>query len=162
MNTYKNTDGVLIASAECEKTYGPVKSGDGTGAALCYSYGVKGFPDIRYGDPSNLTKYEGERDYASLLAFAQKNLGPSPSPPAPPSPTPPGECTYIQDTMVPEYGFKEVGASKEDCCKRCQSRTDCGVVAFQNGKCKYAQATAKQVHTPGSVLCVTKVAEFAV
>lgn len=77
MNTYSNTDGILIASAECEKTYGPVKSGDGTGAALCNSYGVKGFPDIRYGDPSNLTKYEGERDYASLLAFAQKNLGPS-------------------------------------------------------------------------------------
>merc|ERR1712216_895659 len=85
-----------------------------------------------------------------------------PAPPAPPSPTPPGECTYLLDTMVSDYEEKEVGASKEDCCTRCQSRKDCGAVAFQNGKCKYAQVTAKHVHTPVSVLCTPKGAELVV
>ena len=42
------------------------------GKPLCDSSGVKGFPTIKYGDPSNLENYEGGRDYAALAKFASE------------------------------------------------------------------------------------------
>lgn len=42
------------------------------GKPLCDSSGVKGFPTIKYGDPSNLESYEGARDYAALSKFASE------------------------------------------------------------------------------------------
>jgi len=42
------------------------------GKPLCDSSGVKGFPTIKYGDPSNLESYEGGRDYAALAKFASE------------------------------------------------------------------------------------------
>lgn len=42
------------------------------GKPLCDSSGVKGFPTIKYGDPSNLESYEGGRDYAALAKFARE------------------------------------------------------------------------------------------
>jgi hypothetical protein len=41
------------------------------GKPLCDSSGVKGFPTIKYGDPSNLESYEGGRDFSALQKFAQ-------------------------------------------------------------------------------------------
>ena len=65
MDTYKNTDGVLIASSQC----------DGSGSSLCDHYNTGGYPHIIYGDPESPQDYGGERDYATLLAFAEKHLG---------------------------------------------------------------------------------------
>ena len=65
MGTYANTDGVLIASSQC----------DGTGSSLCDHYNTGFYPHIVYGDPASPQEYNGERDYNTLLAFAEKNLG---------------------------------------------------------------------------------------
>lgn len=50
------------------------------GKPLCDSNGVRGFPTIKYGDPSNLEDYQGGRDYDDLKKFAEENLKPSCSP----------------------------------------------------------------------------------
>jgi len=50
------------------------------GKPLCDSNGVRGFPTIKFGDPSNLEKYQGGRDFDSLLEFAKENLVPVCSP----------------------------------------------------------------------------------
>ena len=49
------------------------------GKPLCDSNGVQGFPTIKHGDPSALEDYQGGRDYASLIKFAE-GLKPSCSP----------------------------------------------------------------------------------
>jgi len=50
------------------------------GKPLCDSNGVKGFPTIKYGSPSDLQDYQGGRDFDALLEFASENLGPTCSP----------------------------------------------------------------------------------
>lgn len=50
----------LIADVDC--TAG--------GKALCESNGVKGYPTIKWGDPTDLQDYQGGRDYKSLKKFA--------------------------------------------------------------------------------------------
>jgi len=50
------------------------------GKPLCDSNGVKGFPTIKYGDPSDLQDYKGGRDFDSLKKFADANLKPTCSP----------------------------------------------------------------------------------
>merc|ERR1719411_1833770 len=50
------------------------------GKPLCDSNGVKGFPTIKYGDPSALEDYKGGRDFDALKKFADENLKPMCSP----------------------------------------------------------------------------------
>jgi len=50
------------------------------GKPLCDANGVKGYPTIKYGDPSALEDYKGGRDYDSLFKFAEENLKPMCSP----------------------------------------------------------------------------------
>jgi len=50
------------------------------GKPLCDSNGVKGFPTIKWGDPSDLQAYEGGRSYDDLETFATENLKPVCSP----------------------------------------------------------------------------------
>jgi hypothetical protein len=50
------------------------------GKALCDANGVKGYPTIKWGDPSALEDYSGGRDFKSLQKFAQENLKPVCSP----------------------------------------------------------------------------------
>lgn len=67
-----NTDSssALIADVDCTAE----------GKPLCDANGVKGFPSIKYGDPSALEDYKGGRDYDSLKKFASENLKPMCSP----------------------------------------------------------------------------------
>lgn len=44
------------------------------GKPLCDSNGIKGFPTIKYGDPSDLQTYEGGRDEKALKTFAETKL----------------------------------------------------------------------------------------
>jgi len=47
---------------------------------LCTTYGVEGYPTIKYGDLADLKDYQGEREYEALSTFAKENLGPVCSP----------------------------------------------------------------------------------
>lgn len=46
------------------------------GKPLCDANGVKGFPTLKYGDPSSLDDYSGARSYDALDKFATENLKP--------------------------------------------------------------------------------------
>jgi len=70
MGDFDGSDGKLVADVDCTAA----------GKPLCDSNGVQGFPTIKYGDPSNLEKYEGGRDYNALKKFADENLKPVCSP----------------------------------------------------------------------------------
>merc|ERR1712187_320530 len=38
---------------------------------------VRGYPSIKYGDPTDLKDYNGGRSFEELKKFAEENLGPS-------------------------------------------------------------------------------------
>merc|ERR1712039_1073886 len=46
------------------------------GKDLCNEVGVRGYPTIKHGDPSDLQDYKGGRSFADLKKFAE-GLGPS-------------------------------------------------------------------------------------
>lgn len=46
------------------------------GKPLCDANGVRGFPTLKYGDPSALEDYKGGRTYSDLSKFAKENLKP--------------------------------------------------------------------------------------
>mmetsp|Transcript_5189 Transcript_5189/g.7523 ORF Transcript_5189/g.7523 Transcript_5189/m.7523 type:complete len:170 (-) Transcript_5189:384-893(-) len=50
------------------------------GKSLCETSGVRGYPTIKWGDPSDLQDYQGGRDFDSLKKFAEENLKPMCSP----------------------------------------------------------------------------------
>jgi len=57
----------LIADVDCTAA----------GQPLCEKHGVKGYPTIKYGDPTDLQDYQGGRSLDDLKKFADENLGPS-------------------------------------------------------------------------------------
>ena len=67
---FEDSETQLIADVDCT----------GDGEPLCSTYGIEGFPTIKWGDPSDLQDYEGGREYDDLLAFAEANLKPQCSP----------------------------------------------------------------------------------
>merc|ERR1712113_706038 len=46
------------------------------GKPLCDANGVKGFPTLKYGDPSALDDYKGGRSLSDFKTFATANLKP--------------------------------------------------------------------------------------
>jgi len=50
------------------------------GKELCSQHGVRGYPTIKFGDPSNLEDYKGGRTLEALQEFAKENLKPVCSP----------------------------------------------------------------------------------
>jgi len=70
MAEYAGHASALVADVDCTAA----------GKPLCDSNGVRGFPTIKYGDPSDLQAYEGGRDFDSLSKFAKENLKPICSP----------------------------------------------------------------------------------
>jgi len=64
MADYKDHPTKLVADVDCTTA----------GKPLCDANGVKGFPTIMYGDPSDLMKYEGGRDAKSLKKHAEEKL----------------------------------------------------------------------------------------
>lgn len=51
----------------------------GAGKSLCDEVGVRGFPTLKFGDPTSLSDYKGGRTYDELAQFAA-GLGPICSP----------------------------------------------------------------------------------
>jgi hypothetical protein len=69
MQEYAGNANILIADVDC--TTG--------GKALCGEVGVRGYPSIKYGDPSDMQDYNGGRSLDDLKTHAA-TLGPSCSP----------------------------------------------------------------------------------
>jgi hypothetical protein len=58
----------LVADVDCTTPAGKV---------LCDSAGVRGYPTLKYGDPSDLQDYKGGRDYDALRKFVLEELKPA-------------------------------------------------------------------------------------
>ena len=70
MDAFADSKTALIADVDCTAE----------GKPLCDANGVRGYPTIKFGDPSALEDYKGGRDYDSLKKFADENLKPMCSP----------------------------------------------------------------------------------
>lgn len=70
MDAFADSETALVGDVDCTAE----------GKPLCDANGVKGYPTIKWGDPTNLEDYKGGRDYDSLEKFAQENLKPQCSP----------------------------------------------------------------------------------
>eukprot|EP00584_Thalassiosira_punctigera_P012729 CAMPEP_0172547910 /NCGR_PEP_ID=MMETSP1067-20121228/17335_1 /TAXON_ID=265564 ORGANISM="Thalassiosira punctigera, Strain Tpunct2005C2" /NCGR_SAMPLE_ID=MMETSP1067 /ASSEMBLY_ACC=CAM_ASM_000444 /LENGTH=269 /DNA_ID=CAMNT_0013335063 /DNA_START=86 /DNA_END=895 /DNA_ORIENTATION=+ len=66
MKLYAETPKMLAAEVDCTTT-----------EYLCAKQEVKGYPTIKYGDPSDLKVYEGARDFKSMMEFADENIVPT-------------------------------------------------------------------------------------
>jgi hypothetical protein len=64
MTEYADHETKLIAEVDCTAE----------GKPLCDANGAKGFPTLLWGDPADLQKYEGGRDYKAFRDFAEKKL----------------------------------------------------------------------------------------
>lgn len=60
----------LVADVDCTAA----------GKSICDENGVKGFPTLKFGDPTDLQDYKGGRDYNSLAKFVKEELKPQCSP----------------------------------------------------------------------------------
>lgn len=67
---WEGNDAGLVAEVDCTAD----------GKPLCDENGVRGFPTLKYGDPTALDDYQGGRDFTSLQTFAKDNLKPMCSP----------------------------------------------------------------------------------
>jgi len=70
MGLYEGSATALVADVDCTAE----------GKSLCEEVGVRGYPTIKYGDPSDLQDYQGGRDIDALKKFAEENLKPMCSP----------------------------------------------------------------------------------
>jgi len=70
MEEYKDSETQLIADADCTAE----------GKPICDENGVRGFPTLKYGDPSDLQDYQGGRSYDALKRFVDNELKPTCSP----------------------------------------------------------------------------------
>ena len=70
MGEFADSSTQLIADVDCTAD----------GKPLCDAAGVRGFPTLKWGEPSDLQDYQGGRDFDSLKTFAQENLKPMCSP----------------------------------------------------------------------------------
>jgi len=67
MADYQDSKDSLVGDVDC--TAG--------GKSLCEKHDIKGYPTIKYGDPTDMKDYEGERTLAAFKSFAAENLGPT-------------------------------------------------------------------------------------
>lgn len=64
---YEGNKEALVAEVDCTAE----------GKPICDEAGVKGFPTIKYGDPTDLQDYQGGRTLTDLQKFADENLKPT-------------------------------------------------------------------------------------
>jgi hypothetical protein len=70
MDAFADSKTALVADVDCTAE----------GEPLCSANGVRGYPTLKWGDPSALEDYKGGRDYDALKTFAEENLKPVCSP----------------------------------------------------------------------------------
>eukprot|EP00584_Thalassiosira_punctigera_P000892 CAMPEP_0172536470 /NCGR_PEP_ID=MMETSP1067-20121228/8230_1 /TAXON_ID=265564 ORGANISM="Thalassiosira punctigera, Strain Tpunct2005C2" /NCGR_SAMPLE_ID=MMETSP1067 /ASSEMBLY_ACC=CAM_ASM_000444 /LENGTH=218 /DNA_ID=CAMNT_0013321549 /DNA_START=30 /DNA_END=686 /DNA_ORIENTATION=+ len=66
MDEFSSSSTQLVADVDCTAD----------GKPLCDANGVKGFPTLKWGDPSDLQDYQGGRSFNDLKKFAEENLKP--------------------------------------------------------------------------------------
>ena len=67
MAEFADSPSALVADVDCTTE----------GKALCDENGVRGFPTLKWGDPSDLQDYQGGRTLDVLRKFARENLVPT-------------------------------------------------------------------------------------
>lgn len=70
INDFAGSATQLVADVDCTTN----------GKDLCEQHGVRGYPTLKWGDPSDLQDYQGGRTYDDLKKFADENLKPVCSP----------------------------------------------------------------------------------
>jgi len=70
MEAFAGSATQLVADVDCTAA----------GKPLCDQAGVRGYPTIKWGDPTDLQDYQGGRTYDDLKKFADENLKPMCSP----------------------------------------------------------------------------------
>ena len=71
MEAFADSETALVADVDCTT--------DG-GKPLCQANGIRGYPSLKYGDPSDLQDYKLARSLDALTKFATENLKPMCSP----------------------------------------------------------------------------------
>merc|ERR1712224_475831 len=66
IDEYKDSKTALVADVDCTTE----------GKSLCETHGIRGYPTIKWGDPSALEDYDGGRSLSDLQTFASENLKP--------------------------------------------------------------------------------------
>lgn len=66
MDAFAGSSTQLVADVDCTAA----------GKPLCDQAGVRGYPTLKWGDPSDLQDYQGGRTYDDLKSFADENLKP--------------------------------------------------------------------------------------
>ena len=67
MAEFAGSPSALVADVDCTTE----------GKALCDENGVRGYPTLKWGDPSDLQDYQGGRTFDDLRKFASENLVPT-------------------------------------------------------------------------------------
>mmetsp|Transcript_53520 Transcript_53520/g.120638 ORF Transcript_53520/g.120638 Transcript_53520/m.120638 type:complete len:130 (-) Transcript_53520:63-452(-) len=67
MEEYKGSPTTLVAEVDCTTE---------RGRDLCAAFKVKGYPTLKYGEPSDLKDYDGPRSWDAFRKFAKTSLGP--------------------------------------------------------------------------------------
>jgi len=67
MAEFADSPKALVADVDCTAS----------GEELCKKHNVRGYPTLKYGDPSDLQDYSGGRSFDELKKFAEENLGPT-------------------------------------------------------------------------------------
>jgi hypothetical protein len=76
--------------------------------SFCSQNGAKGFPTLKYGDPGNLEKYEGRRDFDSLKMHVENVMAPICSP------FNEGNCDEDQKALMKTYASMSVKSLDAD------------------------------------------------
>mmetsp|Transcript_74924 Transcript_74924/g.219502 ORF Transcript_74924/g.219502 Transcript_74924/m.219502 type:complete len:286 (+) Transcript_74924:84-941(+) len=148
--------GVLVGEVDCK----------GSGMPLCVSHGIKSFPTIKFGDPTNLQFYRGKREFEEIkqqLAEVPKtctpaNLGACASEersmietlqamPEEELEALVGACEYEKtfkgqwkrDNTVAFAAFKvDISpATKQECAKKCCEAAGCMAWVMTDGRCDF-------------------------
>jgi len=130
MAAYKDHETTLIADVDC--TAG--------GKTLCTEIGVRGYPTIKHGDPSDLQDYKGGRDFAAMKKFAD-SLGPQCGP------AKLELCDESSKTQISEFVAMGAGKREEEIKKKEQEmeKLEADFKSFVDGLQKqYTEANEKK------------------
>jgi hypothetical protein len=131
MDAFADSPSALIGDVDCTAD----------GKPLCDANGVKGYPTLKWGDPSAMEDYKGGRDYDSMLKFAEENLKPMCSPANIELCEDDAKAEILKFSAMSDADLEAAIAEKEKAMEDAEEAFKTGVAALQD---KYqAMMTAK-------------------